>query len=254
MRHANWLTSQPIAHRGLGDVSAGRPGNSLPAFGHAVACDVPFELDVQLTAGGDLVVVHDATVPTDSGGRVPVRELTTSQVRGLRIGDSGERVPLLGEVLDLVDGQVPVVLDVRRWRVERGAVLEKAVAAAVRGYPGPLALQSFDPLAVARLRRLTSDWPVGQISGVLRSRGPIVAAVGRTMATNLLVRPDYISYELAQLPSRFVDFWRRRGYPVLAFPVGSEADERRAAGLADNFFFAGYVPTPYRGRLPFAAP
>jgi hypothetical protein len=67
------------------------------------------------------------------------------------------------------------------------------------------------------------------------------------MLTNLFTRPDFISYDLAQLPSTAVDAWRRAGRPLLAYPVHSTADEQRAAALAENFFFSGYLPDVYAG-------
>jgi hypothetical protein len=57
------------------------------------------------------------------------------------------------------------------------------------------------------------------------------------MVGNFVTRPDFISYELAGLPSRIVDAWRGRGVPVLAWTTKSAADERKARKYADNFIF-----------------
>lgn len=210
----SWLVERPIAHRGLYG-GQDRPENSLAAFRHAVAQDVPFEFDVQLSPEGELVVAHD------------------------RIGPD---VPTLDDVLELVDGAVPIVVDVRRWGVQFDAGLERGVADRLRLYRGDVAVQSFDPLAVFRLRRLLPDQPAGQISGALHSAGPIMRALGRTMATNVVTRPDFLVYELTELPSRFVSFWRSRGLPLIAFTAHSPEEEQRARALADNVFFSGYLP------------
>jgi glycerophosphoryl diester phosphodiesterase len=209
----SWLVEKPIAHRGLYD-GQDRPENSLAAFQHAVEKGVPFEFDVQLSPEGELVVAHD------------------------RIGPGA---PSLDDVLELVNGAVPVVVDVRRWGLQLDSRLERGVAGRIRLYRGEAAVQSFDPLAVFRLRRLLPDRPVGQISGALHSAGPIMRALGRTMATNAVTRPDFLVYELTELPSRFVSFWRSRGLPLLAFTVRSPEEERRARAVADNFFFSGYL-------------
>lgn len=245
-KDGDWLISAPIAHRGLHD--ADRPENSLAAFGHAADRGIPIELDVQRTADGTLAILHDPDTSRITGTHIPVDHLTTTDLKQLKLGGSNERVPTLPQVLDLVDGRVPLLLDVRRWRTEIADDLEQDVADATRGYRGPLAAQSFDPLAVFRLRRLLPDLPIGQISGTLRSRGPLMRALGRTMATNLVTRPDFITYELSALPSRYADFWRRRGMPIIAFTVYSPAQQERAERLADNFFFNGYVPRLYEGE------
>ncbi|MGW1677698.1 glycerophosphodiester phosphodiesterase family protein [Saccharopolyspora sp. NPDC002376] len=237
-----WFASSPIAHRGLHDDACGRPENSLPAFRFAADRDIPFELDVQLTSDGVPVVVHDGTVVDSDGSRFAVAEQPWSRLRKLRTGTAGEPIPQLFEALEAVDGRVPIVLDVRRWTLDTSRRLEKTVVGALRGYRGPVALQSFDPLAVWNLRRLTTDRPIGQISGLLHSRSPIVSAIGRTMLTNFATSPDFITYELAALPSRFAEFWRARKIPLIAFTVTSAADAQRAAGVADNFFFSGFAP------------
>lgn len=240
---SEWLTSRPVAHRGLWDASE-HPENSLSAFRLAVSRRIPFEFDVQLTRDGQLVVVHDANLERLTGVRLRVADMDLGALRRLRIQGTGEQIPTFSEVLDVAGG-TPFVVDVRRWRGGRPGELERAVAHAVRGYEGPFAVQSFDPIAVLRLRRLISDHPVGQASGYLHSAGPIAAVLGRAMITNLITRPAFISYELSALPSAWVRFWRRLGIPVLAWTVQSAEAQERASKSADNFFFDGYLPSVY---------
>jgi hypothetical protein len=138
-----------------------------------------------------------------------------------------------------------MLIDVRRWRVGLSSTLEQEIVAGLRGYSGPLALQSFDPLAVFRLQRLLGDHPVGQVSGNLVSAGRIFRFIGQTMVSNLFTRPDFVSYELSALPSPFADYWRKR-IPLITFTVRSAAEEERATELAENFLFDSYMPTHYR--------
>ncbi|MGX1673340.1 glycerophosphodiester phosphodiesterase family protein [Streptomyces sp. NPDC055400] len=248
MRDFDWLLSKPIAHRGLFDPALGVPENSLAAFRRAVERDIPIELDVQLTHDNTLAVVHDATLERTTGTALHVRQACRTDLGRLRLGDSGEPVPTLEQALEVTDGHVPVVIDVRRWSTELSPRLEQAVAAGIRGYRGHVALQSFDPVAVYRLRRLIGDSPVGQTSGALRSAGRAAALIGRAMVTNFLTSPDFVSYELEMLPSRCTTFWRRRGMPILAWTVTSAKTEARAARVADNFFFDEYLPTVHQVR------
>lgn len=246
MDQRSWLLTRPIAHRGLHD--AERPENTMAAFRHAISRGIPFELDVQLTSDGLLVVVHDRDLLRLTGQRIAAAEVDRDRLSRLRIESSDERIPLLTEVLEEVAGRVPVLLDVRRWGATASGELEHAVATAIESYPGELALQSFDPLAVLRFRRLISTHPIGQVSGRLESAGRVAALVGRSMATNLFTRPDFMNFELQALPSRYVDFWRDRwNIPVIAWTVESAADEDLARSLASNFLFDGYLPSAYRG-------
>lgn len=86
------------AHRGA---SAYAPENTLPAFELAIAQGADgVELDVQRTADGHLVVVHDETVDRTSNGTGKVVDLTLAELRRLDFGGGG-RIPLLDEVLRL---------------------------------------------------------------------------------------------------------------------------------------------------------
>ncbi|MFB6784366.1 MULTISPECIES: glycerophosphodiester phosphodiesterase family protein [unclassified Streptomyces] len=247
MRDFNWLVSAPIAHRGLFDTSLSIPENSLAAFRRAAERDIPIELDVQLAHDGTLVVLHDATLERMTGSPLHVSQIGRVDLGRLRLGDSGEPVPTLEQALEVIDGRIPVVIDVRRWSSELSPRLERAVAARIQDYRGPVALQSFDPLAVYRLRRLIKDRPVGQVSGALRSASWAAALIGRTMVTNLVTSPDFIAYEFEMLPSPYATLWQRRGVPLLAWTITSAETEARATRVADNFYFDGYLPVAHRG-------
>jgi glycerophosphoryl diester phosphodiesterase len=181
---------------------------------------------------------------TGAGG--PVGELTLAEVRALRLTGSDEPIPTMDEVLSVVDGAVPVVVDVRRWGFGGSAELETAVADRLRGYGADAVTQSFDPLAVRRLRSRLPDRAVGQASGTLRSAGPVARVLGQMMLTNALTRPDFVTFELALLPNRYASFWRTRDRPLIAYTAYSEADEERACAVADGVYFNGYVPKVYR--------
>lgn len=240
-----WLTTRPIAHRGLHDEADGRPENSLAAFDHAASLGVPFEFDVQLTSDGHPVVLHDADVAAIAGTADHVHELDSRAVSKLRLSDDGP-VPTLDQVLETVDGRVPIVVDVRRWAYGHSPGLERAVADRLTGYRGPAVTQSFDPFAVHKLRRLLPDLAVGQASGSLTAVGRVVRAVGRSMVSNTVTRPDFLTYELTELPDPFVSFWRNDNRPVIAYTAHSAAEAATARKLADGFFFSGYLPSVYR--------
>jgi glycerophosphoryl diester phosphodiesterase len=243
----HWLVAKPVAHRGLhGGLDQEYPENSMAAFKRAADHGIPFEMDVQLAAGGSLVIMHDANLKRVSGENVALENVDHRTLQRIRIGSSGEPIPTLSSVLEEINGKVPIVIDVRRWRPSFSLDLERAIANTIRGYTGELALQSFDPISVLSLRRMTRSHPIGQISGSLKSANRLLGAIGRMMLTNFVINPDYISYELGSLPSRYVTYWRdKRMKPNITWNVTSEAEEDRAAQLADNFFFDGYCPRAY---------
>lgn len=246
----DWIVTRPIAHRGLHDAVS--PENSLAAFERACAYGYPIELDVQLTADGEVVVVHDQDLAHMTGEPGLVRSMAYEQIRRARLVGSDQHVPTLDEVLTLVDARVPVLVEIKNF----GSVgdLERRVLAAVHGYRGAVAVQSFNPMSMRYFRLQAPGIARGQISGPFRdidldgaqmSRASRV--VLRTMALNALSRPHFIAYQLEGLPAAAVSLRRRLGLPVLVWTVRSPEDETRARRFADNIIFEDYLPARPKG-------
>jgi glycerophosphoryl diester phosphodiesterase len=237
-----WLTSTPIAHRGLHDLGAGRPENSLAAFDAAAEASYPCELDVQLTDSGELIVLHDFDLSRATGRTGRTATLTAEDLPDTRLFGTDQRVPTLAQVLDCVRGRIPLQVEIKRAPGNDPKALATAVIAALRKSDEEHAISSFDPFVVYQLRAAKSPYAVGQISGLLESEPLPRRLLGRYMAGNFVTRPDFISYELAGLPSRVVQVARRSGVPVITWGVKSREDEARARKHADNIIFDGYLP------------
>ena len=141
------MTARPIAHRGYHDRAAGRIENTLPAAEAAIARNFAIECDVQPTADGRVVVFHDdrARPPDRSGG--PVGKRTLAELRAIRLRDTDAGIPTLEELLDVVDGRVPLIIELKS-QFDGDRRLEKAVAPILADYSGPAAVMSFDPLSM----------------------------------------------------------------------------------------------------------
>jgi glycerophosphoryl diester phosphodiesterase len=237
-----WLSSSPIAHRGLHDPDAGRPENSLAAFEAAAEAGYPCELDVQLTASGALIILHDHDLQRATGVPRPAVTLTAGDLPHTRLFGSDQHVPTLQQVIERVRGRVPLLVELKRSRGSSPQVLVSAVLETLRQQKGDYALSSFDSVLVCKARVARSQFPIGQISGLLRAANPWDRFVGRSLVSNFITRPDFISYELAGLPSRIVAMWRSHGVAVLAWPVKSPEDERKARQYADNIIFSDFRP------------
>jgi glycerophosphoryl diester phosphodiesterase len=237
-----WLTTIPIAHRGLHDLQAGRPENSLAAFEAAAEVGYPCELDVQLTDSGELVVLHDFDLMRAAGIARPTATLAAHDLPHTRLFGSDQHVPTLTQVIDCVGGRVPLLIELKRQSEPNPRTLVNTVLASLRGRHGDYALSSFDPLLVFFLRAAKAPFPIGQISGLLRTAGPGKRLAERSLVSNFITRPDFISYELAGLPSRTIAMWRKRGTAILAWPVRSPEDEQKARKYADNIIFDDYIP------------
>jgi glycerophosphoryl diester phosphodiesterase len=231
--HQSWLTRTPIAHRGLHAAHAGRPENSLAAFEHACALRFPVELDVRLTRDREVVVFHDRWLRRLTGTAGRVEDSDAADIRALRLLGTVERVPLLREVLDVVDGRVPLLVELKSsllW-----PALERAVIEALDGYAGDIAIQSFKRRTVRALDRSDAPHAVGHLWPRLG-----VPATG--------VRAGFHGCHVDALPSRAVRRRREAGAVVLAWTVRSESEAARAMRYVDNYIFEGFVPATGRGH------
>jgi glycerophosphoryl diester phosphodiesterase len=218
---------KPIAHRGLHAADEARPENSLAAFEHACVLGFPAELDVRLTRDREVVVFHDRALRrlTGAGGNVEDRD--ASEICALRLLGTSERVPLLRDVLDLVRGRVPLLVELKSsplW-----PELEPAVLEALDGYAGEVAFQSFSPRALRELHRCAAPHAIGHLW-----RWWPVPAAG--------VRPAFLGCHVAGVPIRVPRLRRDAGPVVLAWTVRSPEQARRALRFADNYIFEGFVP------------
>ncbi|MEO0381198.1 MAG: glycerophosphodiester phosphodiesterase family protein, partial [Pseudomonadota bacterium] len=147
----------PIAHRALHDVSDGRPENSRAAISAAIAHGYGIEIDIQLTADNLPAVFHDYALDRLAEGTGPVRAQTTSVLAQTQLRGGDEGIPDLPEILALVAGRVPLLIEIKDQDGAMGdqiGLLEAATAAALHRYGGPVGLMSFNPHSVARMAEL----------------------------------------------------------------------------------------------------
>jgi len=242
----SWLAYLPVAHRGLHDVARGVPENSLAAFDAAVAGGYAIELDVRVTRDGRAVVFHDAELARMTGAAGAVGEASSDDVARLRLLDTDQGVPFLGDVLAHVDGRAPLLIEVKREGEEAGSV-EGATLAVLERYAGPFAVQSFDAQTLAWFARRVPGIALGFLystrTGALRRGRAFLEALERLHARTPLaflgLDDGGLPLDLtatAALGSRFT---------LLAWTITSPAAERGARRWCHNIIFEGYRPQPH---------
>jgi glycerophosphoryl diester phosphodiesterase len=242
----------PIAHRALHDVAKGRPENSRAAIRAAIAAGYGIEIDVQPSADQKAFVFHDyklARLAEAEGliGKTPAAELAAIRLRG---GDEG--VPTLRDVLALVAGRVPLLIEIKDQDGAMGpniGPLEAAVAADLDGYTGPVAVMSFNPHAVQRMADLLPEVPRGLVTSAYEPRS---WGLPEDVCARLREIPDFyragcsfISHEWADLGRPRVSALKAAGADILCWTVKSPQDEAEARKVADNITFEQYLaPLP----------
>jgi glycerophosphoryl diester phosphodiesterase len=225
-----------IAHRGD---SAHRPENTLAAFMGALEVGATVvELDVQLTADGHVVVLHDATIDRTTSGRGAARRMTLAEIRTVsagyagRFGDAfvGERVPTLTEALELLRQRARVLVEIKKEAVSDDAQggIEARTLAAVRRLEmsGSVAIISFDHRALLRCREQAPEIARGHLFS--RTGVDEVLEAAREAACGIVMpHKAMLSAELARRV-------RAAGHTLATWVVDEPEELRRLArfGLA----------------------
>jgi glycerophosphoryl diester phosphodiesterase len=223
------LGSRPFAHRGLH--GPGRPENSRAAFEAALQAGFGIELDVQASRDGAAMVFHDYKVDRLTIAPGLVREIDAKELAQLRLGGTGETIPSLSDVLRLIAGRAPLLIEVKS--PDRHIVpLCRAVEAALQAYSGPVGIMSFNPEVGAWFARHAPKRLRGLVvteSAKKGWRGRIERRLAFWRA-----RADFLAYDIRDLPSAFA---RSKRVPVFTWTVRSPNDRGRAAANADQIIF-----------------
>ncbi len=214
-----------FAHRGLH--GEGRCENSMSAFRAAIDKGYGIELDVRLSSDGELVVFHDDTLDrvTSECGRVDVR--SAEELSKIKLGNTDDTVPTFREVLELVDGKVPLLVEIKEAAM-KSAVTEKAVEV-LSEYKGDFIVESFNPLVLAILRKRMPNVLRGQLSHRYykeeKYRKPLYFLL-QNFILNFKSRPDFLAFCHEDAKMFTFRFLRRVfGVCTLAWTVRSENEE-----------------------------
>jgi glycerophosphoryl diester phosphodiesterase len=232
---ADWLRDVTYAHRGLH--GPGVPENSPGAFALALERGLGIECDVQRTSDGQAVVFHDWDLERLTGQTGPVLEHSSTQLSATTLTGSTDTLPMLRRVLDQVNGQVPLLIELKSRSDLRVSPLCLAVRRVLEGYRGPVAVMSFDPRVGRWFRRYSPNVVRGLV--VTEEGNRTLFSRSRRHLALWHSRPDFLAYDIRDLPSRFAAAQRRRGLPVLTWTVRSPDLMARAEEHADGAIAEG---------------
>ena len=238
------------------------PENSLAAFEAACKAGYGIELDVHLSRDGQVVVIHDGDLRRVAGDKRAVADLTYAELQRIplrtgAVGQGGKSaetsagspeaqyVPLLSDVLALVDGRVPLVVEIK---MDRGLDQElmRKTDALLSGYQGDYVIESFNVLALAWYRKHRPEVTRGQLAVPYRGRVDSPDSALRWMAGSLLFnwlgRPDFVAYEWHGGHSLPMRIYRFLGGTPVAWTVRSERAQEESRPDFDGIIFESYLP------------
>ncbi len=256
----NWLTDYRYAHRGRHD--AQNPENSIGAFERALEKGYAIELDVRLSADDELIVFHDADLVRMTGTFGQVKKLTAEQLSKVRLRGTQWTIPTLAEVLKLVDGKVPLLIEMKSG--VRPGKLESKVYQILRGYHGKYAVQSFSPFSMRWFRIHAPYILRGQLACNFRGCGENwsklkafliskVLFVVQRLLVNFICKPNFISYGMQHVNWRLLKRMRKTGATILGWTVRNQEQQDKAKDYVDTYIFEDFEPRHYEAGEQEAA-
>ena len=229
-----------FAHRGLYKEDQSVPENSLKAFGLAVEKGYGIELDIQLSKEGEVVVMHDDDLKRACGVDRPVSDLTLAELKELRLFGTEEQIPLFSEVLALVNGAVPLIVELKS-QGPRNAELSLKARDMLFAYRGDYCIESFDP-RIVRWFRMNAPWIFrGQLACPKESYNDDTPAAAKEIFSRCLCnfygRPQFIAYEVGRKPGS-VRFAEAMGAFRVCWTSHGKYDEKDT----DAVIFEHYLP------------
>lgn len=235
-----------FAHRGLFTPDQRIPENSMAAFAQAVRYGYGIELDIQLTRDQQVVVFHDHTLSRMCGIDLPVREMAYEELQKLSLGNTEEKIPLFRDVLKLVNGKVPLLIEIKLPTVR--TLTCQLADELLQEYSGSYCIESFNPLALRWYKKHRKNIVRGQLSANLTNPvaegGYILSFLVKHLLLNFIGRPDFIAYcykDIQNVSFQLNKFlWRT---PTFAWTVRSESALEKYKRTFDSIIFDGFIPS-----------
>lgn len=183
------------AHRGC--YSSAFPENSLGAFKRAMESGFGIELDVRMTKDRQIVVFHDSNLLRMCGVDKEVKDLTLSEIKELRLKDTEFEIPTLWEVFELVDGEVPVLIEIKGEG--KSAEISYVLSDILDSYGGAFCVSSFNPYCIKYFKTYRPQFVRGQHMSNFFGKNIGVGFFPKLFMTllfaNSLSRPDFIAFD-----------------------------------------------------------
>ncbi len=232
------------------DVAKGVQENSRPSFEAALKGGYGIELDLQMSSDGEAMVFHDYVLDRLTGESGPIHMRTAAEIRQIKLMVGNDPIMDLPQVLELVNGQVPLLIELKD---QDGALgpnvgrLEQRVAEILAKYRGDAVVMSFNPHSVAQMSKIAPNIPRGLTTCDFNAE--YWQMLPRKRAAELAEIPDFdridacfISHDHRLLDAAPVTALKARGVPILCWTVRSAEQEIKARRVADNITFEGYTP------------
>jgi len=226
-----------FADRGLYDLSKGIPENSLPAFSAAAEKGLGIALDVRLSHDSELFVLYGEDLVEACGAEEWADGLTMDKLKSFSLFGTQEKIPTLAEVLETVDGRVPLILNI--GKSTRGHYLCAKINAMMKNYRGAWCIQSESPTLLSWFKKNSPQIPRGQMSASSKELNTrwnnVMAFIIRHSLMNYLTRPCIMSHTRS---GKTLSFKTAQSMAAASFVLDIRSQQELDAALKDRRCFA----------------
>ncbi|MEN8907816.1 MAG: glycerophosphodiester phosphodiesterase family protein [Clostridiales bacterium] len=235
-----WLKEKPIAHRGYHFRNKKIPENSLVAFENAINCNFAIELDVHISKDLEIFVYHDYNLKRITGIDKIIENTTYKELKSLNLYDTNYKIPILSEVLELVDGKVPLLIEIKNKR--KIGILEEKLCLQLLDYNGDYAIQSFSFDVITWLKNNAPNIIRGQlVKNINKVRDNVFLYLNSNILRNDN-KPRFMSCNINYIPNWIKQKRLKNEIYLLGWTVKNNIKINNIKKNFDNIIFEGFRP------------
>lgn len=231
-----FLTKNIISHRGIHD-NKKIFENTLEAISLAVNKGYIIEIDVHLTKDNKLVVFHDYNTKRITKKDMIIEDSIYNDLNDQTI----IHIPLLEEVLNLVDKKVPLLIEIKQER--KVGNLEQNLMNILKDYQGEYAIQSFNPKVLYWFKKNYSKILRGQLSYQYKSKKipKLSKYLLKNMFFNFITKPNFISYKYDELSLPKISKYKQKNITILGWTITTQKDYNKYIKMYDNLICEKFI-------------
>lgn len=243
MKDLNWLKTNNIAHRGFHSLDKTIPENSLLAFKKALEKGYSIELDLNVLKDGTVISFHDMSLKRLCNDDRDISELNYTDIKDLRLNQTNEHIATIDEVIELVDGKVPLLIELK----PHGNVifLCESLMKSMKDYRGQWAVFSFHPSVVKWFKKNYPEVIRGQIAEYFKDNKNLSRFskyLMKSMFFNRFSKPDFVSYGIYDMPNKYLDRLMKKGMTVISYAARSQEELDFVKSHYHNAVFEYFEP------------
>src|SRR5690554_1390491 len=238
MKKTNFLTSYKFAHRGLHNNII--PENSFKSFINAIENGYAIELDIRVTKDNKWVVFHDKSLKRMAKEDINLSDLDYDDLKHHLLGNSLETIPLFENVLNLVNGKTPLLIEIKPIKNKKKHL--KTLVNLLDSYKGDFAIFSFSPFIINWFKKNRPNYIRGQISSFFEDNKlpNFLKYFYKSMFFNRFTKPEFISYNIENIPNKYINKARSKGIILFGYTARSIEEYQKALKYLDNVVFENF--------------